>query len=50
MFDGEVSRVFASRPLAVVEMAVCQTGYSNCLNGFSEPLSPPYTVIDVTLV
>ena len=25
------------------------TGYSDCLTGFYEPLSPPYTVTDVTL-
>ena len=33
-----------------VWMAVYLTGYSDCLTGFREPLSPPYTVIDVKLV
>ena len=43
VLDGEGSWVFAaSTALVVVWMAVHLTGYSDFLDGFCEPLSPPF--------
>ena len=43
ILDREGSRVFASGALvAVVQMVVYLTGYSDCLTGFHEPLLPHY--------
>ena len=40
----EGSTVFDSRALvAVFTVAVLVTSHSDCLTGFREPLSPPYT-------
>ena len=39
ILDAEGSRVFAGGALvAVVQMVVYLTGYSDCLTGFREPL------------
>ena len=42
--DGEGSWVFASTALVVLVVwtAVYLTGCNDCLNGFCEPLLPPY--------
>ena len=40
--DGEGSMAFVSRALVAVWTAVYLTGYSDCLTGFRELLSPPY--------
>ena len=42
VLDGEVSWVFASTALTVVQMAMCLTSYNDCLTGFCEPLLPLY--------
>ena len=42
VLDGEGSMVVASTALVVVRTAVYLIGYSDCLTGFREPLSPPY--------
>ena len=39
VLDGEEGRVFASS--VVVQTAVSLIGYSDCLTGFREPISPP---------
>ena len=42
VLDWEGSRVVASTALVVVWTAVYLIGYTDCLTGFREPLSPPY--------
>ena len=40
VLDREGSWVFTSRALRVVLMAICLTGYTDCLTSFHEPLLP----------
>ena len=48
VLGGEWNWVFTSTALVVVWMAMYLTSYTDCLTGFHEPLSPPYSIIDVT--
>ena len=41
VLEGEGNRVFAGRALVVVSIDGSISGYSDCLTGFCEPLSPP---------
>ena len=41
VLEGEGNRVFAGKALVVVSIDSSVSGYSDCLTGFCEPLSPP---------